>query len=356
MGKPNGAELRQEQEARIAAETLKPYVDFGLPSPPALLFEDEPNASSFTVSRWDLLRPHWNGAVGMLKEGAGGYAALVLLHDRLKEHVARSKARLSEVQGTQRRYEALVRFLSSEATSFGVQTTLRESLGDSPPNVLDLDTAESPTKRWQWCSGPSFTVPPASEASGDLWPDYILMPTTRADSEDPHFRSPSFAAGLTWDEAIDKLDSRVATWTDVLVEAQLQHEVVEFRSRVVEHVLREFELLGYVDELGATPEDGRYFRLTKRQAKLVLEIESIRTNPEFEFKSRNQLFEKLAEQLQAWEHRTLINEARSIGIYRTYEGTNLDVGNRRAELDATFEAAAALVPQARRESLIPVGS
>ena len=215
--------------------------------------------------------PHWNSAVALLQSGPQGYLALLQMRDRLDKHLEKEQRVYERADVTRRVAVRVCQIAQAEAKRYGGATTLYASFRD------ERDT----TGDWEWTpdsSGLSFGQLPRpadmpdrycltdAEVSGLLGQYDALQ-----DRDSPPFPRSllSFDPEYTWGDFERVAAGHCRRPTDDWRERRT--DLIEFRLSVVEQVLREHEVLGYVGEYGESP---RPVELDEEQEeKLIFNIQ-----------------------------------------------------------------------------------
>ena len=219
------------------------------PAPPFGLLTEAPRdyEQDEELTRRDAA-PHWNSAVDLIRQGVDGYLALVHMRDRLAAHLAELTHQERQVSLPAEIDYVVRRILIYESKRHGPDATLEDSLeGDLPLG----DT------RWSWelrfssaqVDGPEvLDEPPALLALRAPEVDRLVAEYEGWDAQS----LVEFERGATWAQCIEK-QSNGEVWRILGVRGPDPDvvQLVEFRLKVVEQVLREHEVLGHVDEFGA---------------------------------------------------------------------------------------------------------
>ena len=241
-GSTQGPRLDKAEADRIAeAHDIRTY-----PVPPRKLLSERPQDSDDYDGLLDrAVAPHWNSAVDLLRAGPEGYLALTRLRDRLADESSRLGREGEQVSLPAEIARRVHRVLSYEAERYGAESTLAASIPDRPEASGMLWWSWEP--RWsldQEHAPISFDDPPAlfvlrSPDIDGLVSEYAGTGTLV-----------EFERDTTWASNLSRVSDAGLWYSDVSALSRYVDELVEFRLKVVEQVLREHEVLGHVQEFG----------------------------------------------------------------------------------------------------------
>lgn len=190
----------------------------------------------------ELVSPHWNSAVDILK-GGDGYQTLCLLRDKLADRLSEHDRRVALESLPGMLAPWVQGILDHELKTHG----RRASLGDS------LDQPSSPSRPWAWEQAWSQGqhhggyVADAKPAMLTLRSPY-LDDVLKTDEERQVLRQRfAFDRNSTWAEALQSVKKSAVLYRRLPSGQSLRlRDLIGFRLEVTDHVLREYELLGHV--------------------------------------------------------------------------------------------------------------
>ena len=189
-----------------------------------------------------LIEPQWNQAVLLLDEGRG-YSNLLATLERLNEKLQRSEERFNKEKQIYNSFNMVYNLFLGEASEHGADKKIGDSLGVSNPESANSDM-------WTWSvmqigSGwkgeitelknkyfPHVSDPFKRIYEAEKVPDYV----TPVDEND------------TWQQVIDKTGKRGKRYSKWVDEYRGLVQIISFRIKLIEAVLYEYEILGFVDE------------------------------------------------------------------------------------------------------------
>lgn len=312
-----------------AADVLATDLDIrGIPLPPAHLLrvrtQKVPKEAVGAAAEAFVL-PHWNFAVELINQGGAGYSALLNMRTRLKEHWDRVDRRERQVEAQRIGVHNVRVFLFDEAALYGANMTLRESLEPlAPPDEQDKDG-------WYWQHAQSALTAPVS-ISGDFGCRTFALRTPghegASDSRSEDFYTPrsvrEFHPEATWVDCI----KHVEDFEDVTLHGIDSEElsVISFRLEIIEQVLREHEVLGFVGEIktgdGSPPhislsEERRSF--VRAALKAIPKVESDVDAGIRRFRSFTAVLEEV-ELILGWGNTRFKRVATELGAFQEREG------------------------------------
>jgi len=205
-----------------------------LPAPPLCM------TPSFSVdSRADdveVAALHWNQVVRRLRPDGSGYTALVQMRERLEARGQRVRSQADALDAALEPLLSLPGALSEAEERYGHGTVISWTL---------TGAAMAPTDGWYWVDlGEGVHVM-------ELDPDVVVDFDEAAYARTRPVRTAG--PGTTWGEMAERAWDVVDQVGARAVRAQSESDVYDFRLRIVEQVLREYEVFGYVDEFEPDP-------------------------------------------------------------------------------------------------------
>ena len=246
-----------------------------IPTPPGdVLVRDPQDDLDYREVIAETVAPHWNSAVAMLASGTDGYLALVTLRDRLKGRLAEER-RGDELDDLLDHIRARVlAVLRKEADAHGAETNLLASSlalsqGSDHKWVSAYRTADVATTQADppslYCLHDAETLARVADYKALLGPHGFDESRTLT----------QFDRDATWASCIGQVAQRLRLFKRSTA-WEARAEVVQFRLSVIDQVLREHEVLGYVGVYGESPrlvelddEQETFLRAALRALKLV---------------------------------------------------------------------------------------
>ena len=227
------------------------------PLPGSLLPEDPRDNEHYGELMDGVTAPHWNSAVDTLRSGPQGYLALLQMRDRLDERLDRERRVYERAEVTRSVAARVGRIVRAEANRHGASTMMYVSLRDSGGGTSD----------WEWAPEDAVVDFIPLPRPVDMPDQYRLVDaevtellerysTLRERDSVPFPRALlSFNPEDTWDDCERIVAGRTWSWKPGATEKWRERrvELIEFRLSVVEQVLSEHEVLGYVGEYGESP-------------------------------------------------------------------------------------------------------
>lgn len=199
----------------------------------------------------EYVAPHWNEAVRMLNSGGEwlgvseyGYSSLVQMRDRLQDHLKKADAESAPLEAQSVLLERSRWAFWREFDEYGPDAKVAATLGDEP--------AQRDGSVWRWVKeDPWMYVLHLDEGDDEehhdvfwnhfleLWKKYgrSIMTFRKAFVND------------TWRDAVHRAEGGFEDAEERLAPLNRLRSVLRFRKGVIEQVLKEHEILGYVEEL-----------------------------------------------------------------------------------------------------------
>ncbi len=240
------------------------------PLPPGDLLGDEVfEIDEQGVERHDeaakrVVAPHWNAAVDLLGDGAEGYLALLRLRDRLAGRVAEFVREADQGSIRAEITSSVRQILSHEAKRYRPDLTIGDALAGATPPADNAGWWWEPRLSYRQQQFPVAGAPPAIVALRSTYLDGLVS-TYEWEFKDTLVE---FEREWKWSRALQRATANEAQAERAMRDRDDRvHELAEFRLRVVEQVLREQELLGYVTEFDVG--EVRHVALDDEQAEFV---------------------------------------------------------------------------------------
>lgn len=241
--------------------------------PPSFLSEptDDGVPAWSSLRRAAIVRPHWDGAVRTITDG--GYRDLLQLRRRLAKRSRSSQHLLDRLRRVAIEYVVSLEALEAERVFWGD----RRTIGQSVVLVAGLDLKQQAAGGGVWSVisddgetvkgyrlevAPEEPQPEAVDHSGQA--SGSDGESGRDDAVDlwrPFQPEEGFNPDITWQQAIDLVRAEGGELLDFWERSGRYAETVQFRLRVVEAVLEEYEVLGHVPLWDEKHRPGRMERL-----------------------------------------------------------------------------------------------
>ncbi len=200
----------------------------------------EEKMREFTIAQW-------NDTVRLL-DGGAGYGLLSKLLAKARERLAANEERESELQATVLILQRMVGVLEAEAETRGGAATVDRSL---------VESGSSGGARWSWVG-----VERISPTHSGPQPEGILLRLEEPSVQEAIDEHPGLAdlavvkaaPSSTWDALLSRarIQLRRASETDHHIRLESEQAMLTGRVHVIENVLREFEVIGYVNWMDKT--------------------------------------------------------------------------------------------------------
>lgn len=203
----------------------------------------------FKKSYDTLIKPQWNEVVNILDDGKG-YKSLLTMIERLCDKQKKNEERLKKEDQMRNRFRMVHQLFWDEAKAYGTDKGIGASLGLKEPKSNKPDW-------WSWTVMEVGSS--REEGPKEIKYKYFLRvsdtfrSTYQADKV-PDFVSP-IASEDTWGDVIDKTAERGKLYLRQAEKYRGLVEIIKFRIKVIEAVLYEYEILGYVGEYEPTKEE-----------------------------------------------------------------------------------------------------
>ena len=189
-----------------------------------------------------LVQPHWNQMVGLLNE-QGGYGELLTLRSRIQERLDTAEEQHNKNEMILRGYQMAMHLLASESRHYGLDHTLRETLGH-------IELNNSTPNHWTW--GVVYT---SDEPLDDLpSSDHFYSPRV-TDLYKSFFAADAFPEYLypiqgskTWREMIEETNTSLKLYSDKDENLEGLIDILRLRLNVLHAVLHGYELLGKAEK------------------------------------------------------------------------------------------------------------
>ena len=286
---------RKNSDIQASAKKLRkltPFSHYGYIDVPQALVGD---SADFRAAYDAIIQPHWDQMVGILRE-KNGYSELLAMLVRLREKRGRAEKGHARTEQILNRIQMAFNLFRHEAAAADLDETVGKSLGFKAP------LKETKPEWWAWSViqlGSSWENEPVH-----LRYKYFARTSKEFQAFFSADEMPDFAQSIdgeeTWRDVIDRTGKRGKLYSEQVDKYRGLLDIIKFRLAIIEAVLYEFELLGYVgdyapnnpqiqsvpDEIKKFEEDTIVFKIMEKG------LEIYKTNPAA-YKNRSTLLNDL---------------------------------------------------------------